>query len=80
MDESVVFETHCEIQYFLFSRLISLNPVGKNRRKSSLKECIFDNKALYFECQINKNAPLQKRTPSDCSFGDFAHWEGEYFK
>jgi len=63
MDESVVFETHCEIQYFLFSRLISLNPVGKNRRKSSLKKCIFD-----------------KRTPSDCSFGDFAHWEGEYFK
>jgi len=24
--------------------------------------------ALYFECRINKNAP------SDCLFGDFAHW------
>jgi len=30
--------------------------VGKIAKKSSL-ECIFDNMALYFECQIN---------PSDC--------------
>jgi len=26
--------------------------------------------ALYIECRINK-----KRTPADCFFGDFAHWE-----
>jgi len=27
--------------------------------------------ALYFECRINKH------TPSDCFFGNFAHWEGK---
>jgi len=37
------------------------------------KKGIFDNMALYCECRINKNALLQ--TPSDCFFGDFAHWE-----
>jgi len=26
--------------------------------------------ALYFEYQINK-----KRTPADCFFGNFAHWD-----
>jgi len=35
------------------------NPVGKIAKKSSLKECIFDNMALYFEYRINKNALLQ---------------------
>jgi len=28
-------------------------------RKSSLKECIFDNMARYLECLINKNTLLQ---------------------
>jgi len=34
-------------------------PSEQNRRKSSLEECIFDNMALCFQCQINKNALLQ---------------------
>jgi len=29
------------------------------KSKSSLQECIFDNMALCFECQINKNALLK---------------------
>jgi len=28
-------------------------PSGKNRQKSKLQGCIFDNMALYFECRIN---------------------------
>jgi len=39
--------------------------------ESGLKECAFDNMALYFECRII----IKKRTPSDCCFGDFSHWE-----
>jgi len=26
--------------------------IAENRRKNSLRECIFDNMALYFECRI----------------------------
>jgi len=40
------------------------------------QECIFDNMALYFECQIQIN---KKRTPSDYFFGDFTHWLDSYF-
>jgi len=31
----------------------------QNRRKTRLKECTFDNMALYFGCRINKSAFLQ---------------------
>jgi len=41
-----------------------------NKKRSYSVSVIFDNIALYFECQINK-----KYTPSDCFFGDFSHWE-----
>jgi len=37
-------------------------PLGQNRRK------MYDNMAQYFEFLIH--------TPSDCYFGDFAHWLG----
>jgi len=33
--------------------MISKYQSGKNGRKSSVYECIFDNTALYFECRIN---------------------------
>jgi len=41
--------------------------VGKIAEKAVCRS-IFDNMTLYFECRI-----LQKRTPSYCLFGDFAH-------
>jgi len=41
--------------------------VGKIAEKSSLQECIFDNIIL--------SAELTKWSPSDCVFGDFAHWK-----
>jgi len=45
---------------------ILLQPSGQNRQKKtvcSLKECVFVNSALKIY------------TPTDCFFGDFAHWE-----
>jgi len=35
------------------------NPVGKIAEKAVYIECIFDNKALYFECRINIHTLLQ---------------------
>jgi len=43
--------------------------VGKIAEKAVSQECIFDNMALYFQCQINKNPLLR------LFFGDFAHWD-----
>jgi len=55
----------------IVSLVIEINeslPSGKNRRKSSL--CI-----VYFwqHCTVFWVSNKQKRTPSDCFFGDFAH-------
>jgi len=36
--------------------------------KNSLKECVFVNSALKIPCHIVILAP------TDCFFGDFAHW------
>jgi len=52
----------------LNTEAIYYNPGAKLPKK----EYIFDNMALYFECPI-------RRTPSDCFFGDFAHWEEDYY-
>jgi len=41
--------------------------VGKIAEKAV---CRSDNMGLYFECWINKNAPLQT-----VFFGDFAYWD-----
>jgi len=51
--------------------------VSKIAEKAVCRGVFFDNMVLYFMCRINKNALLQteKRTPSDCFFGDFAYWE-----
>jgi len=44
---------------------------AKSQKKKPVKECIFDNIALYFKCQINKNTLLQT-----AFFGDFVQWVG----
>jgi len=43
--------------------------VGKIAEKA-ISRSVFLTTWHVFECRINK-----KRTPSDCFFGDFAHWE-----
>jgi len=61
------------LRYRTYQITQKLYPVGKIAEKAVCKECIFDNMALCFERRINK-----KRIPSDCFFGDFAHWDYSY--
>jgi len=42
-----------------------------NRRKSSLKECIFDNMARYFDCRINKTHFYRLLFRRFCPLGSF---------
>jgi len=48
---------HVRVAYFICrKRVILLFSVGKIAEKAVCKSVFFDNVALYFECQINKNA------------------------
>jgi len=59
----------------LFHQLkFSVWPSGQNRRKSSLKECVFINSAK------NTVPYYQRYTPTVYFFGYFAHWERTQFK
>jgi len=71
-----IFIIHASVILFLRESIcLYTNPMHMDKRvfalKNSLKKCVFVNSAL----KIQNTVPYcQKYTPTDCVFGDFAHW------
>jgi len=65
-----ILDKHLRIRTnYLLHVFLKRYSVGKIAKKNSLKECVF----VKFGTQ-NTVPCCQQYTPTDCFFGDFAHW------